>query len=312
VNDLVLFGAVSPLTAEWADRITAAWRSSVESIIETGRLLIEAKDDLPHGAWLDMVERELPFGAWTAQRLMTVARHPVLSNTSQGRLLPQSWRTLYELTKLPDEVFQAKLADGTIRPEMERGDVARIARGLMLQADEQRVAGLEPAPGKFRALVVDPPWNYEGLSIAGRAAPLYATMTHEELLALEVAQWAEPDCHLYLWTTNNFLTRAVDLAEAWGFAHKTVLTWVKPRWGLGSYFRNSTEQVLFGVRGELRTRSDSIATHFAAPLGEHSEKPEVFYDIVRAASHPPFGELFQRKPRSDFANLFEAREEVAG
>ena len=151
---------------------------------------------------------------------------------------------------------------------------------------------MAPVKGKHRTLIVDPPWDYEWLSLAGRAAPGYATMSHEELLALPVQDWAENNCHLYLWTTNNFITRAVDLMAAWGFAHKTMLTWVKPRWGLGSYFRNSTEHVLFGVRGELRTRSDAIATHFEAPVGKHSEKPEVFYDIVRQASYGPFGEAF--------------------
>jgi N6-adenosine-specific RNA methylase IME4 len=104
------------------------------------------------------------------------------------------------------------------------------------------------------------------------------------------------------------MTRAVDLMAHWGFQHKTVLTWVKPRWGLGSYFRNSTEHVLFGVRGELRTRSDSIATHFEAPLGEHSEKPEKFYEIVREASYPPYGEAFQRQDRPDFTNCFRMAE----
>jgi hypothetical protein len=89
----------------------------------------------------------------------------------------------------------------------------------------------------------------------------------------------------------------------WGFQHKTVLTWVKPRWGLGSYFRNATEHVLFGVRGELRTRSDSIATHFEAALREHSEKPDRFYEIVREASYPPYCEVFQREARPGFANV---------
>ena len=91
---------------------------------------------------------------------------------------------------------------------------------------------------------------------------------------------------------------------AWGFQHKTVLTWIKPRWGLGAYFRNSTEHVLFGVRGDLSTRVDNIATDFAAPVGEHSEKPEKFYEIVRRASYPNYGEVFQRKNRPDFQNVF--------
>ena len=90
----------------------------------------------------------------------------------------------------------------------------------------------------------------------------------------------------------------------WGFQHKTILTWFKPRWGLGSYFRNSTEHVLFGIRGKLRTRADNIATHFEAPISKHSEKPDIFYDIVLRASYPPYGEAFQREARPNFANLF--------
>jgi ParB/RepB/Spo0J family partition protein len=198
---------------------------------------------------------------------------------------------------------------GKLAAEMDRTGKANGAfRKLRMANDEVRVAGLAPLQGRFRALVVDPPWDYEWLSLAGRAAPGYATMTHDELLALPVAGWADDDCHLYLWTTNNFMTRAVELMAAWGFAHKTLLTWVKPRWGLGSYFRNSTEHVLFGVKGQLRTRSDSIATHFEAPMGTHSEKPERFYEIVREASHGPYGEAFQRAARADFANLYAMAE----
>jgi N6-adenosine-specific RNA methylase IME4 len=136
-------------------------------------------------------------------------------------------------------------------------------------------------------------------------------MTHEELLALDVAAWADEGCHLYLWATNNFVTRAGKLIEAWGFDYHQLLTWVKPPpFGLGTYFRGSTEQALFATLGETTTRpaAAAIPTHFEAPRGEHSEKPEQFYEIVRAASYPPYGEAFQRKARPDFQNLFAMRE----
>ena len=84
-------------------------------------------------------------------------------------------------------------------------------------------------------------------------------------------------------------------------------SWVKNRFGLGAYFRNSTEHVVFAVRGGLSTRCDNIATHFQAPVGQHSVKPEAFYDIVRRASYPSYGEVFQRHTRDGFANLFEER-----
>jgi N6-adenosine-specific RNA methylase IME4 len=215
------------------------------------------------------------------------------------------------LAAMPKDQQEAKIEQAKKKAFAALDGTAKRIRAEMRADDEKRVMSLVPAPGRNRTLVVDPPWDYEWLSIAGRASPGYATMTHEQLLALNVAAWAEDNCHLYLWTTNNFMTRAVELMARWGFQHKTVLTWVKPRWGLGSYFRNSTEHVLFGVRGELRTRSDSIATHFEAPLGEHSEKPEQFYEIVRKASYPPYGELFQREARPDFLNLFQQQEVAA-
>jgi N6-adenosine-specific RNA methylase IME4 len=130
-------------------------------------------------------------------------------------------------------------------------------------------------------------------------------MAREESLALPVASWAEDDCHLYLWATNANLPLAVDCMRAWGFEHKSNITWVKPPpFGLGKCFRGSTEQCLFGIRGTVITRSTSLPTHFEAPRGEHSEKPERFYEIVREASYPPYGEAFQRKARLDFINLF--------
>jgi N6-adenosine-specific RNA methylase IME4 len=198
---------------------------------------------------------------------------------------------------------------GHLVDEMDRtGKAGAAYRKIRMAEDEERVLSLEPIKGKHKTLIFDPPWDYEWLSLAGRAAPGYATMSHAELLALDVSGWAEDNCHLYLWTTNNFLTRAVDLMAAWGFQHKTVLTWVKPRIGLGSYFRNTTEQVLFGVRGDLTTRVDNIPTHFEAPTTGHSEKPDVFYDLVRRASYPSYGEGFQRQERDGFSNLFGEQE----
>ena len=104
------------------------------------------------------------------------------------------------------------------------------------------------------------------------------------------------------------MPQANELVAAWGLAHKTIITWVKPRIGFGKYFRNRTEHVLFAIKGDLAVRCHNISTAFEAPPGEHSEKPERFYEIVRQASPGPYGEVFQRNPRPDFVNLFETRE----
>jgi hypothetical protein len=86
---------------EHVRRITTAWQKTVANIIETGRLLIEAKDDIGHGAFQEMIRSQLPFGPGTAQRLMQIAENKILSNTAHAPLLPASWMTLYELAKLP-------------------------------------------------------------------------------------------------------------------------------------------------------------------------------------------------------------------
>lgn len=96
----------------FADQITAAWNKTRDGILEAGRLLIEAKAALPHGAFTAMVENGLPFTARTAQILMKVAGDQRLTNTIHGSLLPPSWRTLYDLTKLDDGAWAQAIERG--------------------------------------------------------------------------------------------------------------------------------------------------------------------------------------------------------
>jgi len=127
-------------------------------------------------------------------------------------------------------------------------------RKLQQALDERRVLGLRPIAGKFKTLLLDPPWEHDQ-DVAGRAKPGYATMSLDELRALDVAAWADDGwCHLYLCTTNSFVIRAGELMEHWGFEPKQLLTWKKPNWGLGNHFRNETEHVYFGIRGDLHVR----------------------------------------------------------
>ena len=151
----------------------------------------------------------------------------------------------------------------------------------------------------YRTIVVDPPWAYPETGGRGGTDMHYRNMTHADLLALPVGQWAEPDqAHLYLWTTNAFLVQAHELAAAWGFEQKTVLTWVKsPGIGIGHYYRNTTEHVLFCTRGNLHLLRRDLKTHFIAPRTRHSAKPAAFYDLVESASPGPYLDVFSRTQR---------------
>ena len=93
------------------------------------------------------------------------------------------------------------------------------------------------------------------------------------------------------------MVQAHDLAATWGFVPKTILTWIKPRLGMGHYFRNNTEHVVFAVKGSLRTLRKDCRTAFEAQQGRHSEKPAAFYDMVESMSPGPYLDVFARKQR---------------
>jgi hypothetical protein len=137
----------------WQDRIRGAWQKCAESIIETGRLLNAAKDELEHGSFLEMVRSKLPFGPDTAERLMAIARHPVLSDSAHAPILPPSWMTLYELTKLDAKLgkgtLRRKIKGGQVFPQMERKDVIEMMRTTNEEAERlERKAARETEKAK--------------------------------------------------------------------------------------------------------------------------------------------------------------------
>ena len=157
--------------------------------------------------------------------------------------------------------------------------------------------------GRFRTLTADPPWRYgDNLPGKGRgAAKHYATLTPAEIAALPIPDLAEPDAHLWLWTTNSFMADALWLAKHWGFEHKTILTWCKPQIGMGRYLRNTTEHCVLSVRGKLPWQGPlNIPSHFVAPRQQHSRKPQAAYDIIALGSPEARLEIFARETRIGF------------
>ena len=161
------------------------------------------------------------------------------------------------------------------------------------------------AQGLFQTIVIDPPWDWsdEGdVNQFGRTKPDYATMPIEEIEKLPIDKISDDNCHLYLWVTNRSLPKAFGLIKNWGFRYITCLTWVKPSIGVGNYFRGSTEQVLFAVKGCQPLKRKDVGTHFLANRGEvHSAKPDEFYSLVESCSYSPYIDVFGRKERDGWS-----------
>ena len=163
---------------------------------------------------------------------------------------------------------------------------------------------------RFAAIVIDPPWDWgdEGdVNQLGRAKADYATWPIERIRNLPVGELADEDCHLYLWITNRSLPKGFGLIEAWGFRYVTCLTWLKPSFGMGNYFRGSTEHILFAVKGSQPLKRKDVGTGFQWKRGEngHSSKPVEIYDLVETCSPGPWLELFGRHSRKGWVTWGE-------
>jgi len=166
---------------------------------------------------------------------------------------------------------------------------------------------VEKVAGQYSTILADPPWQFQNRT--GKVAPehrrllRYPTMELKEIMDLPVSQLAAAKSHLYLWVPNALLMEGLKVMEAWGFTYKTNLVWYKVRKdggpdgrGVGFYFRNVTELILFGVRGSMRTLPPgrTQVNLFSTRKREHSRKPDEIYDLVEACSPGPYLELFAR------------------
>jgi len=143
---------------------------------------------------------------------------------------------------------------------------------------------------KYEIIYADPPWNEVGAGKIRRGANKhYKLMKTKDIMALPVNKITAENAHLYLWTTNNFLPDALEVMKAWGFKYKTIITWVKDKFGLGQYFRGQTEHVLFGVKGfipykiEKGKRCQGV-TYFWAKRTKHSQKPYQMRKFIELVS----------------------------
>jgi N6-adenosine-specific RNA methylase IME4 len=175
-------------------------------------------------------------------------------------------------------------------------------------SDLLRFAGAQ----QFATLLADPPWRFTNRT--GKMAPehrrlsRYGTLTLSEIMSLPVATICAETAHLYLWVPNALLSEGLAVMAAWGFTYKSNIVWHKIRKdggsdgrGVGFYFRNVTEMVLFGVRGKnARTLAPGRrqVNLIASRKREHSRKPDELYPIIEACSRGPYLELFARGTRA--------------
>lgn len=182
-----------------------------------------------------------------------------------------------------------------------------------LRVDAQPIprASLPSVAGGFSTIYADPPWRFTNRT--GKVAPehrrldRYDTMTIDDICGLPIADTAADNAHLYLWVPNALLPEGLRVLESWGFRYVSNLVWAKRRKdggpdgrGVGFYFRNVTELVLFGVRGSLRTLAPGRrqVNMVETRKREHSRKPDEMYELIEACSPGPYLELFARYPRN--------------
>lgn len=168
--------------------------------------------------------------------------------------------------------------------------------------------------GTYKTILIDPPWRFQNRT--GKMAPehrrlrRYSTMSFKEIGDLPVRRYASEASHLYLWTPNALLPEALEIMREWGFKYKTNIVWYKIRKdggpdgrGVGFYFRNVTELLLFGIKGSMRTLKPgrTQVNLLSTRKQEHSRKPQEVYEIIEACSPGPYLELFARERREGWS-----------
>lgn len=265
------------------------------------------------------------------ESLHTNLRPEVAAYVKDGRL---DARTAYEVSRISNPIRQEEVAQGLSKYDIGLHSAEKIVqlaevsptrsvdsiisqvqynierdkanhRDLLNEYKRQHIE-LPPTPeGKYKAIVVDPPWSIEKILREVRPNQYdidYPTMTIDEIMTLPISELADEDgCHIYLWATHRFLPMAFDVFEAWGAKYECLLTWVKNIGMTPFSWMYSTEHCLFGRIGNLPLLKLGKRLDFQAKVREHSRKPDEFYDLVREVSPEPRIDMFSREEREGFA-----------
>lgn len=244
------------------------------------------------------------------------SKRPIIGRLTGGGTLRVGDEEFATPSAAARAVLGAKAASG-----WKRWHVPRLANCTLAEVRDKHA---NPAPAdliasltlerlggeQFGTVLADPPWRFTNRT--GKVAPehkrlsRYDTLSADEIAGLPVANLMQENAHCYLWVPNALIAEGLQVMQAWGFTYKAMIVWAKRRKdggpdgrGVGFYFRNVTEPILFGVRGKLRTlppgrrQVNMIETR----KREHSRKPDEQYPIIESCSPGPYLELFARYPQ---------------
>lgn len=211
-----------------------------------------------------------------------------------------------KIANIPEDVIEQYFAE----PENEEREVTAIGLAQFAARKNKPDTVEEPIPprdGKYRCIVIDPPWDMKKIERAERpnqgVSLDYPTMSLDKIAdesLVPVRTHADDDCHLYLWVTHKYLPGGLELMEDWGFRYQCLMTWRKNVGITPFSWMYDTEHVIFGRKGNLPLTQLGLRLSFDAPVQGHSVKPEVFYERVRAASPGPRIDMFARTERDGF------------
>lgn len=227
-----------------------------------------------------------------------------------------------ELAKLEPKVQRellerSKGKPGTVRALVRHHE--REEQAKKLNAEAAKAPAVVTSKSTYRVLVADPPWKYDlrDSDASHRGVTPYATMATEAICMLTVggrpvSELGHRDSVLWLWTTNQHMDDAFDVARSWEYTPKAILTWVKNKIGLGHYLRNQTEHCLLCTRGSPTITLTNQSTVLTAPVREHSRKPDEFYTLVEELCPGSKLELFARTPREGWVRWGAESEKFQG
>lgn len=302
-------GAMAGVSGKTYEHAVTVIDKAPEAIVDAVR-----KDELSINAGYEVTKMQPEEQKEISERIEhgEKAKDVVAEVRAKAGVSPKIFERAVAVIETAPEELKSEVRDGNLTinqayNRMKRAEKLAKREEVRQQNAEKVKAISNPleAQGLFQTIVIDPAWDYseEGDNDAfGRGRPLYCTMSIEDIAALPIDKIADKDCHLYLWVTNRSLPKSFQLMEKWGFRYVTCLTWVKPHFGLGNYFRGQTEHVLFGVKGNQPFKRHDVGTWFEAPCSKvHSEKPDEFYTLVESCSYAPYIDIFGRKERDGWA-----------